>query len=255
MKIIEDIDYAGKGSKWNLGNLYIPDGPGPHPLALCIHGGGWSALDRSSTAGVAEFLCANGIATFNIEYRLLGEAPWPACGDDCLAAARFLLDNGDKTPDIKRDKLFIIGGSAGGHLALMTGIRLPADKVHGIVSFSGIADVETDMKQFPGRYSRFWGHEPQDNDIKSSSPLHLARPNLPPILCTHCPNDNVVDISGPQKFIRKCQEVGANATFFEYNQPREAEISHCIWIPGSSPHKLYPEIEEAIINFAHKLLF
>jgi acetyl esterase/lipase len=254
MKKNENINYLNSGSEWHLGDLLLPDGPGPYPMALCIHGGGWSDLDRSSFDGVAEFLCAHGFATFNIEYRLLGTAPWPACGDDCLAAALFLLSGGDHMPNLKRDKLFIIGGSSGGHLALMTGLRLPRDKVYGIVSISGIADTEYDRCQFPDRYTHFWRHEPTTEDFKSSSPLYWITAKQPPILCTHCPLDNVVDIASPQKFIKQCQESGADAELLEYTHPRETCKSHCIWIPGSYPQKLYPEIENSVIQFAYRVI-
>jgi hypothetical protein len=91
--MIENIIYNTKCDTRNTGDLYLPENADRNtPLALSIHGGGWSAMDKSSFAGVAEFLCGLGMAVFNIDYRLLTDAPWPICGDDCLRAAGFLLE-------------------------------------------------------------------------------------------------------------------------------------------------------------------
>jgi acetyl esterase/lipase len=249
MKIMREINYALDGSDWHLGDLHLPAGAGPHPIALAIHGGGWSAYDRSSFAGVAEFLCALGFATFNIEYRLLGTAPWPACGDDCLQAARFLLAGGDQVPNLQRDKLFVVGASAGGHLSLMTGLRLPREKVSGVVSISGVCDFAADDSR--GRFqlcpAEFWGHEPSQAEFAAASPMTYVDAGQPPVLCTHCPNDDVVGIVHSRNFVERCRAAGAEAELFEYERPADG---HCIWIPGSNPHRLFPEIEAAIRQFA-----
>ena len=255
MKTFGPFYYSGGGSPRQQGDLLIPDEAGPFPLALCIHGGGWASMNRSSLVGVAEFLCEQGWAAFNIDYRLLDTAPWPACGDDCLAAARFLLAGGDQTASLQRDKLLIVGASAGGHLALMTGLRLPRENVYGMVSISGIADLELDLRHFPVRYRRFWDHEPNADDFRNASPLHGIYARQPPCLCTHCPLDNVVDIAGAHNFVDRCRNVGAEAELFEYERHREEALSHCIWIPGSEPHRLYPEIEEKIKRFIQHVHF
>lgn len=250
MNIIKDIDYAGDESKQHLGNMLIPDGDCSHPIALCIHGGGWNSLDRSSFSGVAEFLCSQGFATFNIEYRLLKHAPWPGCINDCLLAARFLLDGGDEIPNLDRSQILVIGGSAGGHLALMTGLRLPQEKVSGIISISGICDLELDTPdmRFHLCPESFWGHEPVQDEIEAASPICLIKPIQPPVLCTHCTIDNVVSVEHSRNFIARCRDVGAVAKLFEYMRPLDG---HCIWIKGSNPHKLFPEIEDAIIKFIY----
>lgn len=252
MNIIRDINYGRENSEWHLGDLYIPEGNGPFPIALCIHGGGWSAMDRYSFAGVAEFMCSLGFAAFNIEYRLLGTAPWPACGDDCLSAANFLLNYNADEYNLQTDKLFVVGGSAGGHLSLMTGMRLPREKVSGIVSLAGITCLELLKKSTGFRVDpvKFWGHEPSEEEIKSASPIEIVTPEMAPILCTHCSGDVVVSIEHGSTFIDHCKEIGADAELFEYDRPIDG---HCIWIPDSDPHKLYPEIESAIIKLIKKV--
>lgn len=127
MKIIKDKVYSRVHERCK-GDLYLPDERNADTLPiLLIHGGGWSNLDKSRFHGVAGWLCDHGFVVFNINYRLLGMAPWPACGDDCLSAADFLL-HGDipELAGVKRDAIGVMGASAGGHLALMTGLRFSA---------------------------------------------------------------------------------------------------------------------------------
>ncbi|NLE54057.1 MAG: hypothetical protein GX617_03890, partial [Lentisphaerae bacterium] len=66
MTVIPNIVYNHSYGERGLGDLYLPENADQHtPIALAIHGGGWSAMDKSSFAGVAQFLCELGFATFN----------------------------------------------------------------------------------------------------------------------------------------------------------------------------------------------
>ncbi len=254
MKLISNVSYNKSYGEYGLGNLYLPDQvKDKTPLALAIHGGGWSAQDQYSFAGVADFLCGLGFAVYNINYRLTGVKPWPACGDDCLEAARFFLTA--EHPDFsgfRREKLFVVGASSGGHLALMTGLRLPAHQVSGIVSISGIAKLEPDMELSPGRYRLFFGmSEPYSQDkIDSASPLTFINRDNPPILLTHTIYDTVVPIDSATEFEDAARDHGGRIESYYYNRRNEG---HCIWIKNSDPHKLHPDIEERIKMFASSL--
>jgi len=249
MKIIRDIRYSPKsvgGSR--LGDLYLPE-TAAAGAALAIHGGGWSALNRRSFAGGAEFLCRDlGLVTFNIEYRLVGETPWPACGDDCLEAANYFLK--ELLPQYfsgKPPRILVVGGSAGGQLALVTGLRLPADEVSGIVSISGIDALEPDFKLRPDRYRGLFGAEPTEELIAEASPMTYLTPDSPPILCTHTRYDEVVPFASAEEFLRRAkEEKGVTVQSYFYDRRNDG---HCIWIPGSDPHRLYPDIEDAISRF------
>ena len=88
MRMVNNLVYQSAWGERGLGDLYLPDTLSERtPAALTIHGGGWSAMEKSSFAGVAEFLCSLGYAVYNIQYRLSTISHWPACGDDCLEAA------------------------------------------------------------------------------------------------------------------------------------------------------------------------
>ena len=232
-----------------MGNLYLPERcSADTPVVLAIHGGGWSGGDRHSWAGVAEFFCKElGFAAFNIEYRLAGSGPWPRCGDDCLAAANYLF-GGDfrERSGIACRKIWVCGGSAGGHLALWTGLSLPPEKVAGIVSISGIGDLAPDAEKNPGRYVGLFGHKPTAAELAAASPLSLVTPRSPPVLCTHATADPVVPVEAQKRLVEACRAAGTKAEFYTYEK---RDNGHSIWRPGSNPHRLFPDIEAAIARF------
>lgn len=137
-----------------FGELRLPDGPGPHPVAIVLHGGCWlSEYDLGYISGLAAALANAGVATWSLEYRRVGDdgGGWPGTfldvglGADHLRslAADFGLDLG---------RVVTVGHSAGGHLALWLAARpglAPGDElrgadplpVAGVVALAGIADL------------------------------------------------------------------------------------------------------------------
>ena len=253
-QVISNITYSAAIGKCGLGDLYLPAGHTVDtPVALAIHGGGWSGGDRPSWAGVAEFLCSDlGFAVFNIEYRLASAGQyWPCCGNDCIDAATYLLSDAfRKQYGINCRKVWTCGGSAGGHLALWTGLSLPPQKVGGVISISGIGDLAPDEQANPKRYVGLFGRKPTPAELTAASPLSLVTPKVPPILCTHAKVDPVVPAAAQINFVEACYKTGAHVRFYAYEQ---RDKGHSIWMPGSKPHKLHPDIEAAIADFVKKV--
>jgi acetyl esterase/lipase len=108
-------------------DIYVPASRGPHPLVLYIHGGGWIAGHTRHSGALANFprvlaaLAAEGFTVASLEYRLSGEARFPAQLQDAKAALRFL---GAHSAQYKIDssRVGIWGGSAGGHLTALTAL-------------------------------------------------------------------------------------------------------------------------------------
>ncbi len=247
-----ELCYHPAAEERGLGDLYLPKQPDNAPVALTIHGGGWSAQDKSSFCGVAEFIASLGWAVFNINYRLTSIVPWPACGDDCLAAAKFLLDG--KEPEfagLDRRKLLICGGSAGGHLALMTGLRLPPERVAGIISISGIDELTSDYALHTARYCPFFGSGVTEEKKAQANPIHYLRPDSPPVLLTHWDDDQVVPVECARRFRDRGRALGCRVDYYEYSTVDEG---HGIWIPNSMPHRLYPHLEKELARFIKSVL-
>ncbi|NIR35894.1 MAG: alpha/beta hydrolase, partial [Actinobacteria bacterium] len=111
-----------------VADLRLPDGPGPHPVAVVLHGGFWRDVwTRDLMDGIAVDLTRRGWATWNIEYRRVGSGGgFPETLED-VAAAIDHLDGlaGDRSLDVAT--VVTVGHSAGGHLALWAAARPKLD--------------------------------------------------------------------------------------------------------------------------------
>src|ERR1039458_3548264 len=104
-------------------DYYAPKGPGAHPIAIIIHGGGYQRGDSKSgsEAYCADFLAPAGYAVFSINYRLAPKYPYPYMVYDVERSIRYLRHNaGNWNADGER--IALIGGSAGGLLSNMVGL-------------------------------------------------------------------------------------------------------------------------------------
>ena len=252
MLIYENIMYSAEAGEYGAGDLLVPDEcSADTPLALAVHGGAWSSLDKCRMAGIAGFLCETlHFAVFNINYRLAGAHNWPAGGDDCLAAAHFLAAGEiPQLKGIKRKALLVVGASSGGHYALMTGLRLPREMVTGIISISGINSVREDHVFAPGRYHTLFGHEPSGPELDMVDPVKYLTQESPPILCTHDRGDNVVPCRCTAHFTASAKAAGVNCCAY-YHDRGGRDLSHRIF-QGDSV-KLYPDLEECIAGWIRK---
>lgn len=116
-----DIAYGTVSGSQTL-NIYLPDeGEGPFPVIVAIHGGAFKM--GSATGGdVAAMLQGvnHGYAVVSINYRLSGEATFPAAVNDCKAAIRFIKANASAY-NLDAERIAVWGDSAGGNLAAMVG--------------------------------------------------------------------------------------------------------------------------------------
>ena len=137
-----------------FGELRLPSGSGPHPVALVIHGGCWLAeYDLGHVASLAAALAEAGVATWSVEYRRVGNdgGGWPGTFLDLAAAADSLRELADDF-SIDLGRTVAVGHSAGGHLALWLAARhrlSPGDPLRGpsplplagVVALAGIPDL------------------------------------------------------------------------------------------------------------------
>ena len=137
-----------------FGDLRLPEGEGPFPVVIVIHGGCWLAeYDLGYMSAFADALTSAGVATWSIEYRRVGDegGGWPGTFQDVADAADFLLEIALEH-NLDLDQTAAVGHSAGGHLALWLAGRkwLDADDplrgegplaLNGVVSLAGIPDL------------------------------------------------------------------------------------------------------------------
>lgn len=184
-----------------VGELRLPEGPGPHPLAVLIHGGGWKALWRKDLmAPMAVALARAGVATWSIEYRRLGAGgDWPALFDDVAAA----IDGAEPLAgrfELDLERLLLVGHSAGGQLALWASqpgrLRVvPA----AVVSLAGLLDlVESARRQMiggDGVVARLLGGSPEQvpERYAAASPRALLPLGVPQYLVQGL-DDHLVDL-------------------------------------------------------------
>jgi len=180
--------------------VYVPvDEPGPRPVLVYFHGGGWVIGDLETHDSTARKLAAaSGVTVVSVDYRLAPEDPFPAAVDDCLAAVRWVVDNAGDL-DVDPSRLAVGGDSAGGNLAAVAAGRLRDDGVP--VAFQLLVYPVTDGTMGLPSYDEnaegyfltrdtmawFWDHyvggEHRTNPL--ASPLHApdeALAGLPPAL-------------------------------------------------------------------------
>jgi acetyl esterase/lipase len=223
-----DVVYT-KVNGWDgRADLYLnTNASKPTPVIINIHGGGWKSGTKESQGGFNSFFKA-GFAVANIEYRLSGQAKAPAAIEDTRCMLAYLIKNA-KELNIDVNKIVIMGGSAGGHLALMGGLlgndhRFDTNcpgveniKVAAIINKYGIADV-WDWTYGPEHKSsspKLWLGDNYKNEdfIKSVSPIYYLSKNSPPIFIVHGDSDPTVPYQQSVDLYKKLQKLGVKSEF------------------------------------------
>jgi acetyl esterase/lipase len=193
-------------------DVYAQRAQSPTPTVIFIHGGGWvQGTKEASVLTVLPYI-AMGYSVVNVEYRLANVSLAPAAIEDCRCALRWVVAHA-KDYNFDPDRLIVAGASAGGHLALTTGM-VPASagfdrsclvpgepRVAAIVNFFGITDIADlldgpNKKPFPESwpYTVQWlGNQPNRADVaKAASPLTYVRAGVPPVISIHGDADPLV---------------------------------------------------------------
>jgi acetyl esterase/lipase len=195
----------------------------PLPTMIFIHGGGWTGGTKEGRdiGGVLPYLNM-GMNVVNVEYRLARVAQAPAAVEDCRCALRWVIQHA-KDYRIDVNRLIVAGESAGGHLALTTGM-LPASagldrqcpgpdnlKVAAIVNWYGISDVN-ELLDGPNMkpYAVSWLGSAIDREqiAKRVSPLTYVRAGLPPIITIHGDADPTVPYTQSVRLHKALNDAG-----------------------------------------------
>lgn len=186
----------------------------PTPILINIHGGGWNHGSKEGNANFRAFF-REGYAVANVEYRLVDIAPAPGAIEDIRCALIYIFKNAVKL-NIDTNKIVIMGGSAGGHLALMSGLLGSNSifdahceynnkiKVAAIIDKYGPSDLTTPKLQKKGSVKKWLGKEHKNiNFVESVSPLYYVNRDSPPVLIIHGTEDQVIPYKQSTLLLKK----------------------------------------------------
>ena len=222
IRVERGVNYLPVGRK-ERADLYFPlEMPKDKKLPgiVWIHGGGWSsgARDGKREISVCSDLARNGFAVMSIDYILSDkkQAVWPTNLWDCKTAVRWLRQNAERL-GVDPDRIGVIGGSAGGHLAAMVTLTTPADgldpkepygefssTVSCGVDLYGIADLPT--YHDASMLGKTFAEAPEL--YRAASPVTYVRSNSVPILICHGTADTTVSVKQSELFAEKLKQAG-----------------------------------------------
>jgi len=140
---IEDVEYRRDSEQSWLAMIYQPQGAGPFPALLDIHGGAWNNGDRKHNPPLAEGLAASGVVVVSIDFRSGGKYPYPSSLADINYATRWLKVH---AADFNADAATVggLGVSSGGHLIMLAAMR-PYDPRYTALPLAGAAGVDATL--------------------------------------------------------------------------------------------------------------
>ena len=231
-----DISYREGNEKWRLDLAYAEaKGTTRRPGLVIVHGGGWRGGDKGG--GLWRSLplqyAAKGYVCISVNYRLTGEAPFPACVEDVKCAVRWFRANADKY-NLDPSRIGAYGNSAGAHLVAMLGLVGPDAGLEGdgphqqqssLVQAVCCSATPTDFSNWgrPGRSFRgestLLAGPPETlaDRKKQASPISYVGPEAPPFLIIHGTADRTVPFSQGERFSTALRKAGAkDVTFLEF---------------------------------------
>jgi acetyl esterase/lipase len=264
VKVERDLEYGPR--ERNKLDVYVPKGDGPFPLVIWVHGGGWANGSKAG-GGPAIGLLDQGFAVAAINYRLTGQAIFPAQIEDCKAAVRYLRANAKKF-NLNPDRFGAWGSSAGGHLVALMGTsgdvkdlegdglnKEASSRVQAVCDFFGPTDltkmaeqttvkgpIDHDSPNSPE--SKLIGGAIQMNKDKAkrANPIEYATKDDPPFLILHGDQDPLVPHKQSEILHEALKKVGVDSTLMV--------------IPGAAhgPGINTPENQKKILEFFERTL-
>jgi acetyl esterase len=199
-------------------DAHVPDGAGPFPAAILVHGGGWVAGDKQQyITYLFQPLGDAGFAWFSINYRLAPRYVFPAQADDVESAIQCIRASATKYK-IDTRRIALIGESAGGHLVSYVGARARAEsRVSAVVSMYGIHDfiaAAVAWKPLPNELLELFGIGAVDAEtapilIRASPVSYIAR-HMPPFLLIHGSKDEDVPYQQSVEMCAQMKKAGAH---------------------------------------------
>jgi acetyl esterase/lipase len=213
--VTKDIPYReGESDAWKL-DLAMPENFGSElrPALVIVHGGGW-AFGSKSVDVYQKMMVAyaqKGYVTINVDYRLTGEAEFPACIEDVKCAVRWLRAHAQELK-VDPDRIGSYGHSAGAHLALMLAMVSDTATLEGdggwneyssLVNVAAAGSPPTELgRDVPMAKKEWW-------------PIGYIASNHPPMFLIQGTNDPIVLPERTRDFVDKMKAAGADINYLE----------------------------------------
>lgn len=229
VELIHDVEIGTGGGRTLHAEIARPKDPpqSPMPAVLWIHGGGWSGGSHKNNGAL--LLAPKGYFTASIEYRLSGEAKWPAQIEDCKLGVRWLRANAAKY-NVNPDRIGCWGSSAGGHLVACLGTMDDpkfegagghagvSSRVQAVADYCGPADFSQgsggiqnarDGDDAPATLGLFGTPFKEKPDFwKQGGPAAHVKAGAPPFLIVHGNKDRTVPVAHSEKLAAALQKAG-----------------------------------------------
>ncbi len=236
LKVSEVEFRRNAGGRMLMARIYQPQGKGPFPALLDLHGGAWNRKDRRAEEPMDRAIAASGVLVVAIDMTLAPEAPYPACVQDANYGVRWLKSkaagwNGDAS------KLGVYGSSSGGHVAELLGMR-PRDARYNAIPLPSAPNADAAVAYVATRspisntFARFQNAEEKkrDNMMKNNrtffvpwETIHEANPQeilerheqvtLVPLLIMQGALDDNVLPAAQEKFAATYKAAGGQVDF------------------------------------------
>lgn len=217
VRVEQNLVYSSPGGRDLHLDLYLPqEGRGLFPAVIYIHGGGWYRGNRNAFRRQAAHMATKGFAGASIEYRLSGEAKYPAALQDSKAAVAWMRANAAKYR-IDPQRIGAAGASAGGHLVALLGVTGEAKVV---AAFNPVVDLVSIGKRAPSStrtvYARFLGatYAEKPDLWAEASPLTHVDKDSAVFLLLHGDADTTVPSQQSLDMLSKLKAAGVEAELF-----------------------------------------
>lgn len=188
-------------------DLYTPSKNARKTAVLFIHGGGFTSGKKEDMAGHAKLHAEGGFVTATLQYRLAPRFPAPAALVDVNEAVDWLKTRAGVS------RVVVVGYSAGGTLALMSGLTRPGS-VAGIISAAGATDLaalmaSTKLQKLKRDIAAYVGQSPPS----AVSPIAQPLTSAPPVFLIHGETDALVPVAQSAAMAERLRDAGANLLF------------------------------------------
>ena len=227
LKLDKDVAYRMVAGKVLGMDIVRPaEQAGPLPVILFIHGGGWQAGNKRDGLQTLYGLAKQGYVAASVQYRLAPDSHFPAQIHDVKAAVRYVRSHAQEL-NIDPDRIGIMGGSAGAHLALLLattdradglegtneGDEVVSSRVQAVFSVAGPTDLTPVFpKSSEYMVNAFIGQTRADapDQYAKASPIHYVSAGDTPIFAVHGTKDELVPYEQVPAMVAACQKAGVS---------------------------------------------